>query len=179
MNFRCEINHNRRGPECNFKRIGKLINKVNTMCFRSKQTKLALEVESRFNATIDNPVEFKPSAYINGFEYPKTLVIIDEKPNIITHYNWGLIPVWVKDEEIKKYTLNAKIETVNEKLSFKNSVDKRCLVIANGYYEWQWLDPKGKEKQKYELCLPKEELFAFAGLYSHWVDKETGEIKNT
>ncbi len=56
-----------------------------------------------------------------------------------------------KDEEIKKYTLNAKIETVDEKPSFKNSVEKRCLVIANGYYEWQWLDPKGKAKQKYEL----------------------------
>ncbi len=144
------------------------------MCFHSKQTKLALEVQSRFNATIDNPVEFKPSAHINGFEYPKTPVIIDEKPNVITHYNWGLIPSWAKDDEIKKFTLNAKIETVNEKPSFKNSVDKRCLVIANGYYEWQWLDPKGKGKQKYELRLPNEELFAFAGLYSHWVDKETG-----
>ena len=52
-------------------------------------------------------------------------------------------------------------------------------MIANGYYEWQWLDPKGKEKQKYELRLPNEELFAFAGLYSDWVDKETGETKNT
>jgi putative SOS response-associated peptidase YedK len=38
-------------------------------------------------------------------------------------------------------------------------------VIANGYYEWQCLDPKGKIKQKYELCLANEELFAFAGLY--------------
>ena len=38
-------------------------------------------------------------------------------------------------------------------------------------YKWQWLDPKGKAKQKYELCFLPEELFAFAGLYSHWVDK--------
>ena len=41
------------------------------------------------------------------------------------------------------------------------------------------MDAQGKAKQKYELCLPTEELFAFARLYSHWVDKETGEIKNT
>ncbi|MFV8372184.1 SOS response-associated peptidase family protein [Flavobacterium sp. LB2P74] len=40
--------------------------------------------------------------------------------------------------------------------------NKRCLVIASGYYEWQSLDPKGKVKQKYELCLPKEDLFTFA-----------------
>ena len=76
------------------------------MCFHSKQTILALSVQSRFDATIDNPVEFKPSAHINSFEYPKTPVIINEKPNIITHYNWGLIPSWAKDEEIKKYILN-------------------------------------------------------------------------
>ena len=52
-------------------------------------------------------------------------------------------------------------------------------MIADGYYEWQLLDPKEKVKQKYELCLPNEEFYAFSGLYSHWVDKETGEIKNT
>lgn len=78
------------------------------------------------------------------------------KLQIITHYIWGLIPAWAKDEEIQKYTLNAKIETVNEKPSFKNSVNKRCLVITNGYFEWQWLDPKGKNKQKYEIGLRNE-----------------------
>jgi putative SOS response-associated peptidase YedK len=149
------------------------------MCYHTTQTKFALEVETRFKAIIDDPSQFIPQKHINGFDYPRTPVIIDEKPNIITHYQWGLIPSWAKDEEIQKYTLNAKIETVTEKPSFKNSVDKRCLIIANGYYEWQWLDPKGKVKQKYELCLPNEELFAFAGLYSHWVDKNTGEIRNT
>lgn len=149
------------------------------MCFHTEQTKLPLELETRFKANLDDPAEFQPQNYINGFDYPATPVIIDEKPQIITHYNWGLIPAWAKDEEIKKGTLNAKIETVHEKPSFKNSVNKRCLVIANGYFEWQWLDPKGKNKQKYELCLPDEELFAFAGLYSHWVDKNTGELKNT
>jgi putative SOS response-associated peptidase YedK len=149
------------------------------MCFHTKQSKSAYEVQNRFKATLDNPSDFKQQDYINGFAYPENPVIIDEKPTIITHYNWGLIPAWAKDEEIRKYTLNAKIETVNEKPSFKNSVNKRCLVIANGYFEWQWLDPKGTKKQKYELCLPDEELFAFAGLYSHWVDKNTGELKNT
>lgn len=149
------------------------------MCFHTKQTKLALEVETRFKATIDHPVNFRPQKHLNGFDYPNTPVIIDGKPDIITHFQWGLIPSWAKDEEIQKYTLNAKIETVHEKPSFKNSVDKRCLVIANGYFEWQWLDTKGKVKQKYELSIGDEELFAFAGLYSEWVNKITGEIKNT
>lgn len=149
------------------------------MCFHSKQSKSAQEVEARFKATIDNHVKFKSQTHINGFDYPETPVITDEKPTIITHYHWGLIPSWAKDEEIKKYTLNAKIETVKEKTSFKSSINKRCLIIANGYYEWKWLDPKGKLKNKYEIGLPKEALFAFAGLYSHWVNQTTGEIINS
>jgi len=52
-------------------------------------------------------------------------------------------------------------------------------VIANGFFEWQWLDPKGKTKQKYEIGLPDEELFAFAGLYSQWINPATAEVKNT
>ena len=149
------------------------------MCFHSKQTKLALEVENRFNAKIDNIDVFKPHENINGFEYPLTPVIIDEKPEIITHYNWGLIPHWSKDDEIKKFTLNARIETVDEKPSFRNSVNKRCLVIANGFYEWQWLDSKGKNKIKYEIGIGNDDLFAFAGLYSQWINNNTGEIKDT
>lgn len=149
------------------------------MCFHSKQTKLALEVENRFNAKIDRPSEFKTQSNINGFEFPKTPVIIDKQPNVITHINWGLIPSWAKDEDIRKYTLNAKIETLEEKPSFRNSINKRCLVIADGFYEWQWLDAKGKSKIKYEIGLSEEELFAFAGIYSEWINQHTGEIVNT
>lgn len=149
------------------------------MCFHSKQSKEATEVENRFNAKIDNIAIFNPQENINGFDYPLTPVIIDENPKIITHYNWGLIPSWSKDDEIKKFTLNARIETVDEKPSFRNSVNKRCLIIANGFYEWQWMDSKGKSKNKFEIGIGNDDLFAFAGLYSLWVDTITGEIKNT
>jgi putative SOS response-associated peptidase YedK len=149
------------------------------MCFHSKQSKSAVEVENRFKAEIVKLEEFKPQDNINGFDFQKTPVIIDNQPNVIVQYNWGLIPSWAKDHDIRKFTLNAKIETLNEKPSFRNSINKRCLVIANGFYEWQWLDSKGKSKVKYEIGLPDEELFAFAGLYSEWIDVATGEIKNT
>jgi putative SOS response-associated peptidase YedK len=149
------------------------------MCFHSKQSKSATEVQNRFKAVIDDPLMFKAQNHINGFDFPKTLVILDEKPDIITHLNWGLIPSWSKDEEIRKYTLNAKIETLEDKPSFKNYINKRCLVIADGFYEWQWLDAKGKNKVKYEIGLENEELFAFAGLYSEWINDNTGEIRKT
>lgn len=149
------------------------------MCFHSKQTKLALEVENRFNAKIEKAELFQPQVIINGFNFAKNPIITDDKPNIIQHYNWGLIPSWAKDEDIKKMTLNARIETIDEKPSFRNSINKRCLVIANGFYEWQWLDSKGKNKIKYEIGIGNDDLFAFAGLYSQWINNATGEIKDT
>jgi putative SOS response-associated peptidase YedK len=149
------------------------------MCFHSKQTKLALEVENRFNAKIEKAESFQPQENINGFNFAKNPIITDNKPNIIQHYNWGLIPSWAKDEDIKKMTLNARIETIDEKPSFRKSINKRCLVIANGFYEWQWLDSKGKNKMKYEIGIGNDDLFAFAGLYSQWINNETVEIKDT
>ena len=76
-------------------------------------------------------------------------------------------------------TLNARIETIEDKPSFKNSINKRCLVIADGFYEWQWHDTKGKNKTKYEIGIKDHELFAFAGLYSQWINQHTGEIRDT
>ena len=149
------------------------------MCFHSKQTKSAQEVENRYKVTIIELELFQPAAAINAFNFTKTPIITDENPTIIQHYNWGLIPSWAKDEEIKKVTLNARIETIEDKPSFRDSVNKRCLIIANGFYEWQWLDTKGKNKIKYEIGIGNDQLFAFAGIYSQWTNKTTGEIKNT
>lgn len=144
------------------------------MCFFSKISKDAQEVENRFNAKFDNAKDFKPAFY-NGFQFPKTPVIANNDLERIQLFQWGLIPTWAKDDSIKKFTLNAKIETLKEKPSFKNSINKRCLVISDGFFEWQWLDEKGKQKQRYLVTLPNKELFAFAGLWSEWTNKETGE----
>lgn len=149
------------------------------MCFHIIQSKLAKQIERRFNAKIRDENLFEPQNSINGFDFPKTPVIIDENPREILHFNWGLIPSWAKDESIKKMTLNERIETLDVKPSFRNSIDKRCLVIANGFYEWQWHDTKGKNKTKYEIGIANNDLFAFAGIYSQWINELTGEVKNT
>ncbi len=82
-------------------------------------------------------------------------------------------------QNVRGNTVAAAIETVTEKPSFRNVVNQRCLVIANGFYEWQWHDTKGKNKSKFEIGKENEELFAFAGLYSIWQNPTTGEEKNT
>jgi putative SOS response-associated peptidase YedK len=148
------------------------------MCFHSKQSKSAQELKHRFKAKFENEALFQPNVY-NGFQFPKTPVITNKQKDIIKFFQWGLIPFWAKDDSIKKNTLNARIETINEKPAFRNSVNNRCLILADGFFEWQWLDEKGKQKQKYILTLPNEEAFAFAGLFNEWTDKQTGEIINT
>lgn len=148
------------------------------MCFHSKLSKSAQELEKRFNAKFDCAENYLPSIF-NGFQHPKTPVISNKSIHIIQFFQWGLIPNWAKNDSIKKNTLNAKIETIHEKPSFKNSVNNRCLVITDGFYEWKWIDEKGKYKQKYLITLPNNEAFAFAGLYNCRTDKNTGEIIDT
>lgn len=145
------------------------------MCFHYNLHQPADKLKNRFTARIKN-YKSPTNPPFNGFTYPQAPVILDEEPQLIQPAIWGLIPVWSKDRNIQKYTLNAKIETLTEKPSFRNSVNKRCLILADSFYEWQWLDPKGKNKQKYEIRKAKEELFSFGGIWSEWTDRKTGEI---
>ncbi|MFM1888290.1 MAG: Protein of unknown function YoqW [Bacteroidota bacterium] len=138
------------------------------MCFHFKQTKK--EDSFKLHSLVGIPL----TGIYNGFVYPMVSGITEDNPNNISNLSWGLIPEWSKTEEIKKYTLNARYETLKEKPSFKNA--KRCVIFADGFYEWKWLDSKGNKKQKYLLEYPDSELFGFAGLYDQWVNKETGEI---
>lgn len=149
------------------------------MCYRTKMNKTVGEIERAFDAKFISPGSYVPRDEINAFDFMKTPVITDENWGEIDLFHWGLIPFWAKNDAIKKSTLNARIETLTEKPAFRNSVNQRCLVLANGYYEWKWLDEKGKKKQKYLISPTNQEIFAFAGLYSTWKEPETGNIVNS
>ncbi|MFN5183840.1 MAG: SOS response-associated peptidase [Bacteroidota bacterium] len=149
------------------------------MCYHTKQTKSLRKVEHRFKAKVERPEIFNSNAIYNGFIFPKTPVILNSSPSEIKEISWGLIPSWSKDESIRQYTLNAKIETLTEKPSFKNCINNRCIVIVDGFFEWKWLDTAGKKKQKYLIQLERGVLFSFAGLYSEWTDMSSGEIITT
>lgn len=148
------------------------------MCFHSKQSKKAQELEKRFNAKFENSSLYKPSEY-NGFTFPKTPVITNIEKEKIQLFWWGLIPHWAKDNSIRKNTLNARIETIHEKPSYRGYIKNRCLILIDGFYEWKWLDSQGKKKQKYLITLPNGGAFALAGLYSEWNDKSKNEVYKT
>ncbi len=125
----------------------------------------------RYKERAENIEILRQIDLVNGFKYPEMPVISNGKLELM---NWGLIPFWAKDEEIKKYTLNARAETVFEKPSFKGSIkSKRCIVPATGYFEWKHTDNK---KQPYFIHLKNQDAFSFAGIWDTWTNKITGEI---
>ncbi len=148
------------------------------MCYQTRLIKKRAEIIARFNAEMNGLLNYEPVEFCSGFDFPSTPVITDDQPENIQFFNWGLVPDWSPDMELRKFTLNARIETLDEKASFKNVINNRCLIIADGFYEWQWLTKSGSKKDKYLITKPDEGLFSFAGIYSHWLGFE-GNILNS
>ncbi len=148
------------------------------MCYHTKQTKTAKELEQRFGANFaDGEAEaYAPTPHANGFAHPRTPVIAHSEPHRIQLMEWGLLPHWAKDRSLQAGTLNARVETLHEKPAFRDSVRRPCLVLADGFYEWQWLDAKGKQKRQYLVEVADQEAFAFAGLWGEWTDRASGEV---
>jgi putative SOS response-associated peptidase YedK len=75
---------------------------------------------------------------------------------------WGFVPTWAEDAGTGH--INARAETVAEKPSFRDAYEhRRCLVIADGYYDWA--DERGRGTQPYRFVRPDEEPFAMAGIW--------------
>ncbi len=148
------------------------------MCYYVQQSKLTIEITDFFNKNIDHKENVFTSDFINGFSYPNLPIILDNKPEIITtHFTWGLLPTH-RDKDFRKSTLNARVETLEDKPSFAPSINKRCLVIVSAYYDYHWNDATGKSKTKYQINSQEQELFCLAGIYNCWQDKN-GALWNT
>lgn len=79
---------------------------------------------------------------------------------------WGLIPYWAKDTKIGARMINARAETIATASAFRGAFERRrCLVPANGFYEWRKLDG---DRQPYFLGLRDGTPLAFAGLWERW-----------
>ena len=84
---------------------------------------------------------------------------------------WGLVPSWAKDPGIGNKLNNARSETAADKPAFRSSFRRhRCLIPANGFYEWQAVEVEGKVRKQPWYIHPAEPgaLFAFAGLLAAW-----------
>lgn len=88
---------------------------------------------------------------------------------------WGLIPFWADDKKIGSRLINARAESVATTPAFRAAFrSRRCLVLADGFYEWQQL---GSGKQPYHLRFQDRRPFAFAGLWDKW-DRQGEQIES-
>jgi putative SOS response-associated peptidase YedK len=98
---------------------------------------------------------------------------------------WGLVPSWAKDEKIGSRMINARMETVAEKPAFRKAfASRRCIVPADGYFEWYETDrkgakglgsKKGRVKQPFFITPEDGSILAMAGLYEIWRDRSVPE----
>jgi putative SOS response-associated peptidase YedK len=99
----------------------------------------------------------------------KLAVITQEEPRRLSYFRWGLIPFWAKDEKIGNKMINARAESIEEKPSYRNAFSKRrCLVPADGFYEWK----NENGKTPYRITLKDQQPFAMAGIWETWKNTE-------
>jgi putative SOS response-associated peptidase YedK len=157
------------------------------MCYHIKLKARIKELRKKYGATVEGLTDEQLLDHenVSGFAHPRLPVITSEEPGKINLMEWGLIPNWVKDEQtaatMRNATLNARSETLFEKPSFRSILKKRCLILVNGFYEWQTKEPAGKSKRAKEkipfyIHLKSQNIFAMGGLYDEWVNTATGEI---
>ena len=143
------------------------------MCGRYSLSKSKIELEERFQAEM--LVDFKPRYNIAPTQLVP--VITSESPKGFSFFYWGITPDFAKNKPVSQKFINAKAETVNEKVSFKSSFEKRrCLVPADGFYEWKKLGKK--TKVPYRFTFANNEAFSFAGIWEEY-ENEKGEINHT
>jgi putative SOS response-associated peptidase YedK len=102
------------------------------------------------------------------------VVIIEQGVRHFRLMRWGLVPAWVKDPRTFSLLINARSETVKGKPAFKNALKRRrCLIPADGYYEWQAADGR---KRPFFIYRRDGHAFALAGLAETWVGPNGEEV---
>ena len=135
------------------------------MCGRKTLTMSKKEIIEELMVDEWQVEDYAPSYNIAPTQ--NSLVLIQEKGSkIVRSMKWGLIPAWSKSELYGSKMINARIETVTAKPSFKNLIPKnRCIVLSDGYYEW-----KQSSGRKVPFFIQRKGggLMFFAGLWTTW-----------
>jgi putative SOS response-associated peptidase YedK len=151
------------------------------MCYHKSLTAKYEQLAAYYSTSYSKVVEelYSVKFHENGFDFLPGPVVTAGKPSEIQMFHWGLVPFWVKDQasatRLKVSTLNCISEEMYEKPSYRDAAQegKRCLIPCTGFFEWRWMDEKGKMKIPYYIHLKDQPVFSIAGLYSRWTDKAT------
>jgi putative SOS response-associated peptidase YedK len=140
------------------------------MCGRYTVRVNAGELARRFHLEMPELPSFTPR--YNVAPTQRLPVVVQADSRRLATMCWGLIPRWARDDSIGAKMINARAETLTEKPSFRPLLrSRRCLIPASGFYEWQ-----PSTKIPHHIHLVDAPVFAFAGLYDLWRDREGNEV---
>lgn len=121
------------------------------------------------------PQELQPRYNISPTQ--PIAVVLNEGKNAVEFVNWGLIPSFANRVKMTTFLLNARAEGVEKKPAFRSPFKRRrCLVLADGYYEWVKI-PRKKEKIPYWIHMKSGKPFMFAGLWDSWTALDGSEVR--
>lgn len=158
------------------------------MCGRYAIVQKLETLEKRFNVTIKHPeFDYQPNYNVSPGDYAP--VIINKEPEFLQFFQFGLTPWWAKKP---MYLFNARSEGdrnkendpaykggkgIIHKRAFEEPIrSKRCLVIADCFIEGTIVE---KLSKPYVVYLRERRPFALAGIWDKWVNKETGEVRES
>jgi putative SOS response-associated peptidase YedK len=144
------------------------------MCGRAKLPEDVSEIKLDLKIDFDQIGDYQPRW--NAAPTSKLPVVIsNDGRRILTLMRWGLVPSWAKDLKIGYSTFNARAESLATRAAFRGAwrAGRRCLVLADGYYEWRDAD-----KQPFAVALANRGPMTLAGLWDAWRSPAGETIKS-
>ena len=149
------------------------------MCGRAKLPDDVSEIKLDLKIDFDDIGDYRPRW--NAAPTSKLPVVISSRGRrTLTLMRWGLIPSWAKpswakDHKIGHATFNARAEGVDNRPAFRTAwrAGRRCLVIADGYYEWRAID-----RQPFAVSLSNRGPMTMAGLWDHWLAPDGTTVRS-
>jgi len=144
------------------------------MCGRYSLT-TPLEAMSDLFGFVERP-NLAPRYNIAPTQQVAAVRLGDDGVRHLVQLRWGLVPGWAKEAGIGSRMINARAESVAEKPAFRAAFSqRRCLIPADGFYEWQAAGEGRAAKQPYRITLADGGPFGFAGLWESWRDPQSDE----
>jgi putative SOS response-associated peptidase YedK len=138
------------------------------VCGRFVSSSTPDEIAKYFDAAPPAPEAALEPSYNVAPTNDVYVVLEDGGARRVAPHHWGLVPIWAKDPSTGNKMINARSETLADKNAYKHAFRKRrCIVPADGFYEWQKI-PGQRTKQPYYIHRADGEPLAFAGLWEEW-----------
>ena len=144
------------------------------MCGRAKPPEDVSEIKLDLKIDFDETADYQPRW--NAAPTSQLPVVISNlRQRTLTLMRWGLVPAWAKNIKIGHSMFNARAEDIANRPAFRGAwkAGRRCLVVADGYYEW-----RDSDRQPFAVALGNRGPMTFAGLWDIWHGPDGKPLKS-